>query len=247
MKPDAILFDLDNTLILFDEQDFFSNYTRELTDFFNDLIDPKSFVKRLLDSTQKLVQNDGKLLNIDFFMNSFTHGLDINLDILLARFDRFYKLKFSRLRKIAKTIPGASEIVHDLAADGYRLVIASNPLLPLEAQWMRIGWADMADLSYKLVTGIDNSNYCKPRIEYYQEICRKIDLPPEACLMVGNDPYNDIIAAKTGMRTYLTTDSAHMSIELSRELAAHMKLDYPQPDHMGSITSLKDCIDSLVN
>jgi len=45
-----------------------------------------------------------------------------------------------------------------------------------------------------LVTHIENMSFCKPRIEYYLEICWKIDEPPEACLMVGNDPINGATA-----------------------------------------------------
>ncbi|MBN1153883.1 HAD family hydrolase, partial [candidate division KSB1 bacterium] len=229
-KPEAILFDLDNTLILFDENDFFRKYTSALTSFFADMIEPTLFVKRLLDSTQQMVYNNGLTLNIDFFMNSFTDGLDLDTAVLLERFDQFYMEKFNQLSSVAKPIDHASDVVTDLARKGYRLVIASNPLLPLEAQWMRMKWAGVADIDYDLVTGIDNSSFCKPRIEYYHEICRKINLPPATCLMVGNDPYNDIIASTIGMSTYLTTDSEHMSIELSRELAAHMELQFPVPD-----------------
>ena len=31
-------------------------------------------------------------------------------------------------------------------------------------------------------------------------------VPPEQCLMVGNDPLNDMAAGAAGMKTYLTTD-----------------------------------------
>ena len=56
--------------------------------------------------------------------------------------------------------------------------------------------------------------------------------------MVGNDPFNDMIASKTGMKTYLTTDSEAYSIELSRELAKHTKLELPEPDFKGTLIEL---------
>jgi FMN phosphatase YigB (HAD superfamily) len=59
------------------------------------------------------------------------------------------------------------------------------------------------------VTHIENMSYCKPRIEYYEEICVKMDERPEACLMVGNDPINNMIVATIGMKTFLIIDSFH--------------------------------------
>ncbi|MDZ7265567.1 MAG: hypothetical protein ONB16_13415, partial [candidate division KSB1 bacterium] len=69
---------------------------------------------------------------------------------------------------------------------------------------------------------------------------------PENCLMVGNDGFNDMIAAKIGMKTYLTTDSQHLSIELSRELASGMKMEMPTPDFKGSVTELWPVIEMML-
>ncbi len=64
-------------------------------------------------------------------------------------------------------------------------MIASNPLWPSIAQNKRLAWAGLGDLDFDLVTHIENMTYCKPRVEYYREICVKIGERPEACLMVG--------------------------------------------------------------
>jgi FMN phosphatase YigB (HAD superfamily) len=49
-------------------------------------------------------------------------------------------------------------------------------------------------------------SFVKPRLEYYLQICEKIGEAPGNCLMVGNDPINDMVAGVTGMKTYLTTE-----------------------------------------
>ena len=59
--------------------------------------------------------------------------------------------------------------------------------------------------------------------------------------MVGNDPFNDMIASKTGMKTYLTTDSEDYSIDLSRELAKDTDMEMPEPDFQGRFNEL-NCI-----
>jgi FMN phosphatase YigB (HAD superfamily) len=81
-------------------------------------------------------------------------------------------------------------------------------------------------------------NYVKPRLEFYYQICEKIAVQPEKCLMVGNDPFNDMIAAKAGMKTFLSTDSNQISIEMSRELAKNASLEMPRPDYKGRLKDL---------
>lgn len=245
MSFEAILFDLDNTLILFDEARFFEQYTRAISTFFDDILEPDEFQNRLLFSTQELIHNKGEQINIDYFMDRFSKGLHIDSDDLMKRFYNFYETKFKELKPITTPLNNAGHIIGNIARDGYKLVIASNPLLPLQAQHMRMQWAGISDIKFDLVTGIDNSSACKPVIEYYSEICNKINTPPSSCLMVGNDPFNDMIASNIGMKTYLTTDSSHMSIELSRELAENMDIEFPMPDSTGSLASLKAFIDSI--
>jgi FMN phosphatase YigB (HAD superfamily) len=45
-----------------------------------------------------------------------------------------------------------------------------------------------------LITHLDNSTYVKPRVEYYHQISDAIGRPPQACIMVGNDAINDMVA-----------------------------------------------------
>ena len=87
------------------------------------------------------------------------------------------------------------------------MVLASNPIFPLDVQMKRLAWAKLDHLPFELATHIENMSFCKPRIEYYLEISKKIGAPPETCMMVGNDPVNDLIAAHAGMKTYLADDS----------------------------------------
>ncbi|MDL2302445.1 hypothetical protein LJC58_08835, partial [Lachnospiraceae bacterium OttesenSCG-928-D06] len=41
---------------------------------------------------------------------------------------------------------------------------------------------------------------------YYQEILDKIGIKAEECLMIGNNAVDDMVAAETGMETYLLTN-----------------------------------------
>ncbi|MEG0372037.1 MAG: hypothetical protein RR645_07070 [Clostridium sp.] len=50
-------------------------------------------------------------------------------------------------------------------------------------------------------------NFCKPSVGYYYQILDIISKKPLECMMVGNDVQEDIIASKTGMKTYLITNN----------------------------------------
>ncbi len=244
MPLKAILFDLDNTLILFKEAEFYKTYNRALYSYFQDIMKPDEFGEKLLYSTQKIIENDGSVSNLDHFMNTFSAGNSHDKSALLKRFETFYEKDFAQFRSLMKPAENVRDVMlHAFDAD-LIVVIATNPMFPMNVQQMRLDWAGIGDLPFDLITSVENSTFCKPNLQYYQEITDKLDILPTSCIMVGNDPFNDMIAAKVGMKTYLTTDSDEMSIELSRELAKGHKIEMPEPDFKGQ---LKDVIPVLIN
>lgn len=243
MKLKAVLFDLDNTLLLFEEPVFFENYSKKLYLVFHDVMTPQEFSHKLIYSTQMMIQNNGEKTNAEFFMESFADGMSATKAELWNRFLTFYATQFEQFQPLMKPLPGAREIVLKFKQKNMKIVIASNPMFPMNVQLARLRWAGLDDIEYDLITSADNINYVKPRLEYYHQICKAIHVKPEDCLMVGNDAFNDMIASKIGMKTYLTTDSDQMSIELSRELAKDAKLEMPTPDFKGPLADLVKLID----
>lgn len=238
MQYKAILFDLDNTLILFKETEFFSVYTQKLYPYFSQWMRPDEFGQRMMLSTHKMAQNDGSKINVVVFMEAFASGLDADIEELWSGFDTFYTQEFQQFRSIMRPIPGLRFLFNDLLKTDLKIVIATNPMFPMIVQQFRLDWSGLEGFDFDLVTHVENSSFCKPNPGYYHEICQKLKLAAPDCLMVGNDPFNDMIASKIGMRTYLTTDSEDLSIELSRELAGDEALEFPPPDGRGSILEL---------
>jgi len=68
----ALLFDLDNTLILYDEPAFLQQYFAKISAAFADLIPAEVLPERILMSIIALSTNDGTLNNADYFMNTFS-------------------------------------------------------------------------------------------------------------------------------------------------------------------------------
>jgi hypothetical protein len=83
-------------------------------------------------------------------------------------------------------------------ADGYRLVIATNPLFPETANLQRLAWAGVPaeEYNFVLVTSIETFHFAKPDPAYYAEILARLGWPSETVVMIGNDIQRDIQAAR---------------------------------------------------
>ena len=90
-------------------------------------------------------------------------------------------------------------------------------------------------------------HYCKPRLEYYEEICYKIKEKPENCLMVGDDPVNDMVVGKMGMKTFLTTDSRKTKNPL-QVISEKLRFGFSwkktgvNPDYIGSLVQFREIL-----
>jgi FMN phosphatase YigB (HAD superfamily) len=241
----AILFDLDNTLILFDEDRFYQGYFQRMEKLFVDIIPPDKFVGRLISATRTMVQNNGEMTNAEYFIKAFAQGYKDQQDELWDRFLYFYETEYDKL-DVNITLPNhLYKTMDNIVRTGLTLVLASNPIFPLNVQMKRLAWANLDHLPFELFTHIENMSFCKPRIEYYLEICQKIDLPPEACLMVGNDPVNDMVAAHTGMKTYLTDDSkgaGRVRIDTDKILERLQLEEIPEPDFKGPFSKVPGAV-----
>lgn len=235
----SVLFDLDNTLIFFDEHAFFERYMRALAPVFSDLWPFESFYRRMIESVQSLLHNDGTRTNADRFMECFSKGHGERAMDLWNRFTRFYETEFDQFRTLVRVPDGIPGVFEALRRENVKLVIASNPLWPLTIQEKRLGWAGLDGIQFDLITHIENTAFCKPNIEYYREICRFLDTEPESCLMVGNDVVNDMVVSRIGMKTFLLQDGlADSNLALSRELRKHAPAHDFRPDYQGVLSDV---------
>ena len=92
-------------------------------------------------------------------------------------------------------------------------------------------------------------SYCKPQLGYYRQICQLINVKPEKCLMVGDDPANDMVAARAGMKTYQATDSRAYSqkpLAISKNVIGNDLEGIPPTDFSGPLTDVPRAIDTLL-
>ncbi|SFR10550.1 YbaK/EbsC family protein [Desulfoscipio geothermicus] len=203
----AVLFDLDGTLLQMDTEDFMNEYLKELSQTVASVVEPGRFVRALLASTNAmLVNRDPALTNAEVFWADFRTRLGDCITDLEPLIEDFYAHKFINLSRVARPCPQARRAVQAALDRGLRIVLATNAIFPRSAIRDRMAWAGVADLPWELVTGYEEMHFCKPHPEYYREIAELLELKPEDCLMVGNDVQKDLAASTPGMRTYLVTD-----------------------------------------
>ena len=207
MDINTILFDLDGTLLPMDQEKFVNVYFKMLA---AKLVpygyEPQQLINAILAGIEAMIKNDGSQLNEDAFWKRF---VDIYGDKVLADkpvFEDFYKNEFQDARSFCGFNPKAAETVRLLKDKGYRVVLATNPLFPSIATESRIRWAGLEPSEFDLYTTYENTSYCKPNLDYYRDILKRIDCRPEECLMVGNDVGEDMVVEALGMQVFLLTD-----------------------------------------
>lgn len=207
MDINTILFDLDGTLLPMDQEKFVNGYFKMLAAKLAPYgYEPQQLINAILAGIEAMIKNDGSQLNEDAFWKRF---VDIYGDKVLADkpvFEDFYKNEFQDARSFCGFNPKAAETVRSLKDKGYRVVLATNPLFPSIATESRIRWAGLEPSEFDLYTTYENTPYCKPNLDYYRDILKRIDCRPEECLMVGNDVGEDMVVEALGMQVFLLTD-----------------------------------------
>lgn len=206
-KISTVLFDLDGTLLPMDQDDFIGAYfSRLAAKMMAQGYDKDALVRAIWAGTEAMVKNDGKCKNEDAFWKMFCAILGENVRGQEEYLTEFYRNEFQGVREVCGYAPEAAEIVHDLKARGYCVVLATNPLFPAVATESRIRWAGLEPNDFDLITTFENSRYCKPNLAYYEDLLTTLGVTGGECVMVGNDVDEDMITERLGMKTFLLTD-----------------------------------------
>ena len=203
----TLLFDLDNTLILFDEQAFIPVYGKQVHAYFIEEIPSyEVFMKLFLQSTHSMLQKVPQgFTNNEKFAANFAPKVNLSEEEIWKRFIHFYENGFDKLKDIIKTAPKAQELLLFASKHFDNIVAATNPLFPAIANEKRLEWGGISSaiIPWLEITSADNYYYAKPHLEYYEELLKNINKTPSECLMVGNDEVNDMVAGQLGIQTFL--------------------------------------------
>lgn len=203
----TILFDLDGTLAPFFQDDFIKSYFSTLVRHMTPLgFDGEKLSGAIWKGTMAMVANDGAVTNRQLFWDLFTRELGIQALSLESHLEDFYLHDFDSVRAVLRENVDRGELIDGLRAKGYSLVLATTPIFPLTAIQTRLAWVGLVAEDFDLVTTYENCRHSKPNVDYYRDILRTIGAEAPNCLMIGNNPVEDMAALQTGMSAFLVTD-----------------------------------------
>lgn len=228
----AVLFDLDGTLLDLDMDRFLPVYLDALGRFLSDHLPPDTLVEAVMAATSAMIADvDPEVTNEQAFWRDFASRTGYDLPSLRQPLERFYRDVFPRLGDAARPVPGAYETVAALGRAGLKLALATNPIFPRTAIEARLGWAGIEPGMFHVIADYETMHACKPQAAFFLEICGRLGVEPARALMVGNDPVIDIAgAARLGMATFLVEGGPPPG-EFERRVGAEVlgESDHRQP------------------
>jgi FMN phosphatase YigB (HAD superfamily) len=207
----AVLFDLDGTLLDIDIDGFIRRYFAALAVTIESVLPPGSDIAHAMatvgTATSSMMEPHQGRTNRAVFNEVFERHTGIDLAAHQDALDAFYDDVFPTLRDGIGPTPAAREAVVAARSAGLRVVVATNPIFPARAIEHRMSWAGIALDDVDYVTTYEHMEACKPHPQYFRQTAALIDTDPARCLMVGDDRDLDMPAAAVGMRTfYVGTD-----------------------------------------
>ncbi len=218
----AVLFDLDGTLLDLDLPDFLHRYFIALEETARPLIDGSarrdSFVRALNTSVGAMMEPHPGQTNQDVFFRDLQlrSGIDLHTDWEI--FETFYTEVFPGLIADAGPAKGARRAVATALDLGLRVAVATNPIFPRAAVMHRMAWAGVADLPVHVITTYELMESCKPSPSYYRQTADLLGAAPHTCLMVGDDRTLDMPASDVGMSTFYVGRDSGVAADFSGDL-----------------------------
>ena len=202
----AILLDLDDTLLDNNMDSFMPAYFELLSAYVAERYDPRSLIRHLLAASEVMAGNtDPTVTNEDAFWGEFIRLTGFDRLEAVPFLNRFYHTRFEEIRKLTRQRPKARPLVELAFNRGWSVVIATNPMFPRIAIERRLVWAGVGaeEFDYDLITTFENMHATKPHLEYYREIMARLGCVPDRALMVGDDWERDIApASELGLFTF---------------------------------------------
>lgn len=209
---EAVLFDLDDTLLDNPMDTFLPAYFQALTRYLDHLVPPEQLMADLMRATQAMnADHNRALTNEEAFASVFYPLLGQDRSTVESAFERFYTQEFPKLRGMTRRRPEARALVASALERGLQVAVATNPMFPRVAVEERLAWAGVPveRFDYALVTTYENMHATKAHPAYYCEILQKLDRQPGECLMVGDSWKLDIVpASAVGLRAYWVTQQS---------------------------------------
>ena len=203
--PLTLLLDLDDTLLDTNVSVFAPAYFQALVQHLGSRVTPEIMLPALVRGTGLMNESEDPTHTLkEVFDASFYQDLGIPSEELDGALEDFYDNVFPSLAAHTKQRAEAATFVEWALSRGYRVAIATDPLLPTKATHHRVRWAGIDPETVELITTYENFHFSKTHPAYYAEVLGRLGWPEGPVLMVGNDIERDLVPAhRLGLPTYL--------------------------------------------
>jgi len=207
----TLLFDLDDTLLDTNLDVFIPAYFKSLSDYLEPQVPPGLIPHALLKSWDGMSANaDPTRTLFDVFEALFFQQINQTKTDLVELFNTYYKEQFPKLARLTKPIPAAKTLVDWALSIGYRVAIATDPVMPRTATHERIRWAGLDPDRIELISTMEDFHFSKSSPAYFAEVLGRLGWPEGPVLVIGNDVQRDLVQAYLlGVKIYhVVNDSA---------------------------------------
>ncbi|MDO4747640.1 MAG: HAD family hydrolase [Eubacteriales bacterium] len=203
-----IMTDLDCTLLPMDQDLYIKMYVNEVAKLFCELgFDGKAIAKATMQASFMMATNDGTKTNEVAFNQAFSKIIGEKASELLDIFPQVYADRYEVIRESTTPNPYIKEIVGLMKEKAEHVVIATQPMFPIEAVERRLSWIGLSADMFDFVTTFDKCSYCKPNPMFYKEIMDRYGASAEDTVMFGNDVNEDILpCTEINVESFLVLD-----------------------------------------
>jgi FMN phosphatase YigB (HAD superfamily) len=199
----TLLFDLDGTLVTLERRGLELRFMLRAFRRFWPAIRPWRFRSAFWQAAERLQVHGTDQTNYQVFLETLGAHARVDLPALDRIVREFLVHDFPHLSDHFVPIQGARETLALARRLGYRVVLATNPVWPLDAVQTRLRAGGLLDFTFDFISHSEVMTCCKPDARYYRQLLERLQAQGEECLMIGNDPRKDLPAKEAGIRTFL--------------------------------------------
>jgi len=201
----TLLLDLDDTLLDTNLEAFVPAYFQALSQHMAGQVPPNIMLRALVNGMHLMNENENPTRTLqEVFEDYFYPNLGISKDAMLHVVEEFYDDVFPTLGDHTRIRPDAAIFIEWALSRGFRIAIATDPLMPRKATYHRVRWAGLDPDGLELISTFDHFHFSKTHPAYYAEVLGHLGWPDGPVLMVGNDVARDLAPAyRLGLATYL--------------------------------------------
>ena len=203
--PLTLLLDLDDTLLDTNLEAFVPVYFQALSQHMAGHVPPNAMLRALVNGMHLMNENENPTRTLqEVFEDYFYPNLGFSKEELSGVVEGFYDDVFPTLGDHTRIRPEAAAFIEWALSRGFRIAIATDPLMPRKATYHRMRWAGLDPDGLELISTFDHFHFSKTHPAYYAEVLGRLGWPDGPVVMVGNDVARDLAPAhRLGLATYL--------------------------------------------